>query len=165
MKNLSLIAAIGENNELGKDNKLIWYLKEDLKFFKENTMHKSIIMGRNTFESLPKLLIGRKHIVLTKKNIDVPKEVSLYHDYGDIKKHIKDSSEEFFVIGGSQIYSLFINDVDKMLITEIKEKDENADVYFPNFDKDEWSREVLCSHEDNGVKYNHVKYLRKGVKQ
>lgn len=164
MKNLSLIAAIGENNELGKNNKLIWYLKEDLKFFKENTIHKTIIMGRNTFESLPRFLVDRKHIVLTKKNIDVPKEVSLYHNYKDIKKYIEDSSEEFFVIGGSQIYSLFINDVDKMLITEIREKDTSADAYFPKFDKDDWSREILCSHEDNGIRYSHVKYLRKGVK-
>lgn len=164
MKNLSLIVAIGENNELGKNNKLIWYLKEDLKFFKENTMHKTIIMGRNTFESLPRLLVGRKHIVLTKKNIDVPKEVSLYHNYEDIKKHIENSNEEFFIIGGSQIYSLFINDVDKMLITEIKEKDEDADVYFPSFDKNEWYREFMCRHEENGIKYSHVKYLRKGVK-
>ena len=164
MKNLSLIAAIGQNNELGKDNKLIWYLKEDLKFFKENTMHKTIIMGRNTFESFPKLLVGRKHIVLTKQNIVVPDEVHLYHNYEDIKKYIENSDEEMFVIGGSQIYSLFINDVDKMLLTEIKEKEENADTYFPFFDKSKRDREVLCNHEDNGIKYDHVKYLRKGVK-
>ena len=70
MKNVNMIAAIGKNNELGKDNKLIWNLPNDLKFFKNMTMDKEIIMGSNTFYSLPKLLPGRKHIVLTRRNIE-----------------------------------------------------------------------------------------------
>lgn len=65
MDNLSIIAAIGKNNELGIDSKLIWYLPNDLKFFKEQTMHKHIVMGMNTFKSLPKVLPGRTHLVLT----------------------------------------------------------------------------------------------------
>ena len=63
---INIIAAIGKNNELGKDNDLIWKIKDDLKFFKEKTMGHDIIMGRKTFESLPRLLQGRRHIVLTK---------------------------------------------------------------------------------------------------
>ena len=161
MKNLSLIAAIGENNELGKDNKLIWYLKEDLKFFKEQTMGKTIIMGRNTFESLPGILKGRHHIVLSSNNLNFPSEVEVYHDYYTLKDAISKSREEMFVIGGASVYSLFIDDVDKMLLTEIMASDEQADTYFPQFDKDEWDREILCSHTDNDISYNHVKYLRK----
>lgn len=161
MKNLSLIAAIGENNELGKDNKLIWYLKEDLKFFKEQTMGKTIIMGRNTFESLPGILKGRHHIVLSSNNLNFSSEVEVYHDYYTLKDAISKSCEEMFVIGGASVYSLFIDDVDKMLLTEIMASDEQADTYFPQFDKDEWDREILCSHTDNDISYNHVKYLRK----
>jgi len=165
MKNLSLIAAIGKNNELGKDNKLIWYLKEDLKFFRENTMHKTIIMGRNTFESLPGVLKGRKHIVLSRSSVTLPSEVMVYHSYEEVKQYIESSSEEMYIIGGSSIYSLFIDDVDKMLLTEIMSEDKDADAYFPKFNLDEWEKEVLSNHEDNGIQYSHVKYLRKGVRK
>lgn len=164
MKNLSLIAAIGENNELGKDNKLIWYLKEDLKFFKEQTMGKTIIMGRNTFESLPGILKGRHHIVLTRNNLKLPNEVDIFHDYESLKEHIANIDEEMFVIGGASVYSLFMNDVDKMLLTEIMAQDDMADAYFPKFDRNDWEREILSSHTDNGISYNHVKYLRKKMK-
>lgn len=164
MKNLSLIAAIGENNELGKENKLIWYLKEDLKFFKEQTMGKTIIMGRNTFESLPGILKGRHHIVLSKSNLNLPSEVDVFHDYESLMAHITNIDEEMFVIGGASVYKLFLNDVDKMLLTEINAKDREADAYFPSFDINDWEKEVLCSHDDNGISYNHVKYLRKKMK-
>ncbi len=73
----SIIAAIGKNNELGKDNKLIWYLPNDLKFFKNTTMNKKIIMGSNTFKSLGRLLPNREHIVLSSKN-DYPSEVKCF---------------------------------------------------------------------------------------
>ena len=69
MKNLSLIAAIGKNNELGKDNQLLWHLKEDMKFFREQTTGKTIVMGRNTFNSFKKPLPNRHHIVLSRSNI------------------------------------------------------------------------------------------------
>ena len=70
MKDLIIIAAIGKNNELGLNNNLIWHLPGDLKFFKENTINKSIVMGLNTFKSLPNLLKNRNHIVITHQNID-----------------------------------------------------------------------------------------------
>ena len=71
MKKITMIAAIGKNNELGKNNNLIWPIKEDLQFFKQQTMGKPVAMGMRTLESLPKLLPGRKHIVLTTKNPDL----------------------------------------------------------------------------------------------
>ena len=75
--NISLIAAIGKNYELGKNNNLIWYIKGDLKFFKETTMGHPIVMGRKTFESLPKVLPGRKNIVISKSDI-LNKEIEKY---------------------------------------------------------------------------------------
>lgn len=161
MNNLSLIAAIGKNNELGKDNKLIWFLKEDLSFFRKYTINKTIIMGRNTYLSLPKVLDNRKHIVLTKQHLNVPENVYVYNDYTSLKRYINNTNEEMIVIGGSKIYSLFIDDVDTMLLTEIDDTCDMADTYFPFFDKKEWKQEIISSHEDNGIKYNHVKYLRR----
>ena len=84
--NLVIIAAVGKNNELGKDNELIWHLPSDLKFFREKTIGKNIVMGRKTFESLPKMLPNRRHIVITRGNIDNP-EVEVYHSIDDFLKN------------------------------------------------------------------------------
>ena len=72
MANLTMIACVGKNRGIGKDNDLIYHFKEDMKFFKEHTMGKKMIMGRKTLESLPKLLPGRTHLVLTHSKIDNP---------------------------------------------------------------------------------------------
>lgn len=161
MDNLVLIAAIGENNELGMNNKLIWYLPGDLKFFKEQTMNKSIVMGMNTFKSLPRLLPGRKHIVLTHQDIDLGEEVSIFHDRDDLLDYIKKINDEVFVIGGAQIYNQFIGEANKLVLTEVLASEPNADVYFPTFDKNEWNVEEVAEKEDNGIKYKHLIYERK----
>lgn len=161
MDNLALIAAIGENNELGKDNKLIWYLPGDLKFFKEQTMNKNIVMGINTFKSLPRLLPGRKHIVLTHQDIDLGEEVLIFHNREELLDYIKNIKDEVFVIGGAQIYKQFIDEANKLVLTEILASEPSADVYFPDFDKNEWNALEVASKEDNGIKYKHLIYERK----
>lgn len=161
MNNLVLIAAIGKNNEIGKENKLIWYLPNDLKFFKENTIGRPIVMGYNTFKSLPKLLPGRKHIVLTHKKIDFPEEVDVFHDKESLLESLNKYDGDVFIIGGASIYSQFINEADKLLLTEIDDEDKNADAYFPTFNKDEFISTILKENEDNGIKYKHLEYKRK----
>ena len=79
MDNITMIAAVGKNLELGKDNHLIWPIKEDLAFFREQTINRPIIMGMNTYLSLPRLLPKRKHIVLTRKKSILPSEVTVIH--------------------------------------------------------------------------------------
>ena len=88
MKNLSLIVAIGKNREIGKNNKLLWHIKEDLQFFKEKTIGKTIIMGEKTFYSLPGILSNRKHIVLTKTNDIFPNEVEVFRNLDDLLEYI-----------------------------------------------------------------------------
>ena len=161
MDNLVLIAAIGENNELGKDNKLIWYLPGDLKFFKEQTMNKNIVMGINTFKSLPRLLPGRKHIVLTHQDINLGEEVIIFHNREELLDYIKNINDEVYVIGGAQIYKQFIDEANKLVLTEVLASEPTADVYFPKFDKNEWNVEEVASKEDNGIKYKHLIYERK----
>lgn len=161
MKNLSLIVAVGKNMEIGKDNKLLWHIPEDLKFFKEKTSGKTIIMGSNTFYSLPKLLPNRHHIVLTLDDYKFPDEVEVYYDFNTLLKALDARDEEMFIIGGAAIYSLFIDYVDSMYITEI-DKEYDADKYFPNFDKNKWNRKILSNNECDGVEYKHVLYTRKG---
>ncbi len=160
MKNISMIAAIGKNNELGKDNDLIWHIKEDLQFFKEKTIGKPVVMGIKTLESLPKLLPERKHIVLTRRNLDLGDEITILHSKEELIDYALEHPEEIMIIGGASIYNQMIDISDTMYLTEIDAEAE-ADCYFPEFDKSEWNSEVLCSHEDNNIKYKHLVYTRK----
>lgn len=157
--NLVIIAAIGKNNELGKDNKLIWHLPGDLKFFKEKTIGKNIVMGRKTFESLPKMLPNRHHIVITTGNID-NSEVEVYHSIEDFLKGYSYSGETY-VIGGASIYDSLIDYVDVMYLTEINKECLEADSYFPDFDREGWRSEVIGNNTENGISYKHVLYKRR----
>ena len=156
----SIIAAIGKNNELGKDNDLIWKIKEDLKFFKETTMSHPVIMGSKTFYTLPKVLPGRTNIVISSKN-DFPEGVVVYKSIEEVINDYKDSDEELFVIGGGRIYKEFLNMCDKLYLTEIDAECDDADTYFPEFNKDDFEREELYDGIDNDISYKHVLYKRK----
>lgn len=160
MVNVSLIAAIGENNELGKENDLIWHLPGDLKFFKNITMGKDIVMGSNTFYSLPRMLPNRRHIVLTSKNIEIP-EVLVIHSKEELIKQLSDIKKEVMVIGGTSIYAQMLEYADKMYLTHIDATCNEAASYFPYFNYNEWDSEILGTNSDNGITYKHVLYKRK----
>ena len=164
MENVSMIAAIGKNNELGKDNKLIWNLPADLKRFQELTTGHTIIMGRKTFESLGRVLPNRKHIILCNDmEMNIENEaVEVLESIEDLKPYIEDS-EEHFVIGGATIYRLLMPYANKMYITEIDQEFE-GDVSFPEINKEEWNVvevEKGLKDEKNPYDYNYVTYVRK----
>jgi dihydrofolate reductase len=117
-------------------------------------------MGRNTFDSLPRMLPNRKHIVLSSRD-DFPSEVEVYKELKSILEKYKESSEEIFIIGGASIYELFLEYCDKLYLTEIDSEDRDASVYFPEFDKSLYNREELLNGEDNALSYKHVLYIRK----
>lgn len=156
----SIIAAVGKNNELGYKNNLIWHLKKDLSFFRDTTMNKTIIMGRRTFESLPRMLPNRKHVVLSSSN-DFPEEVTVFKSIDELLEYFKDSKEELFVIGGSSIYKQFLDISDKLYLTQIDASFEDADVYFPSFNKEDFDMEILDSECEDDINYEHVLYKRK----
>ena len=155
---VSMIVAIGSNNEIGKNNDLLWYLPSDLKFFKATTMGKSIIMGRKTFQSLPKALPGRKNIVISSdSNFNAPGAVVVT----DIEAALKESeTEEVFIIGGASIYKAYFPVADKLYITEVEFEDKEADVYFPEIDLTMWKKEILDEGEENGLKFKHILYTK-----
>ena len=161
---LSIIVAIAKNNVIGKDNKLIWHIPEDLKRFKKITTGKTIIMGRNTFLSLGRVLPERKHVVLThlKETVSDDPQVKTVYSIDDLKEYIENDQENF-VIGGAMMYKTLMPYANKMYITEIDQEFE-GDVYFPEIDKNEW--EVIektpgVTDEKNPYKYNYVTYVRK----
>lgn len=162
MKNITMIAAVGKNLELGKNNDLIWHFKEDMKFFKENTIGKPIVMGMNTLNSLPKLLPGRTHIVLTtKNNISLDEQIVVVHTIDELLNYVKKYGKEVMIIGGASVYKQMLEYSDKLILTEIDAEEKDADVYFPEFNKENWNSEVVGTHEENGIKFKHLVYTRK----
>ena len=157
---LNIIAAIGKNNELGKNNDLIWKISEDLKFFKQKTMGKYIIMGRKTFESLPNLLKGRRHIVLTRNEEIIP-GAAVYNNVQEIVD--KFQTKEAYIIGGASIYEEFIEYAAKMYLTFIDAECKEADVFFPKFNEDDFIKEILDEKHDEklDINYKHVLYKRR----
>lgn len=154
---IKLISAIGKNNELGKNNNLIWHFPNDLKFFKETTLNKTVVMGYNTYKSLPKALKDRRMVVLYNKDID---GVEVYKNEYEMLINLKDE-EEIFIIGGSTLYNTFIDIADELYLTEINAECKEADVYFPSFDKKLWKSKVIGKNSDNGIDYKFVHYTRK----
>ena len=156
---INIIAAIGKNNELGKNNDLIWKLKGDMKFFRDTTMGHTVVMGRKTFESLPEMLPGRKHVVISTSEIKND-EIELYKSIKEFLTKYKEYDGDVFVIGGATIYEQFIDIASKMYLTQIDDSKE-ADVYFPLFNKNEWEQEELGFNQENSTNYKHVLYKKK----
>lgn len=155
---ISMIAAVGKNFELGKNNDLIWHFKEDMKFFKNTTMGHTVIMGRKTFESLPKALPGRKNIVLSLNPNYTADSAEVISSVEEAVKLSKDS--EIFVIGGGKVYELMLAYADKIYLTEIEDECKDADTYFPTFDKKIYKREVIASYEVDSIKFSHILYSK-----
>lgn len=165
----SIIVAIGNNNEIGKNNKLLWHIPEDLKKFKKITLGKTVIMGRNTFESIGKPLPNRHNIVLSKnsklfsnncniktdschkENIEKTQNsekckynesLEICDDFSKIVEKYKNSDEEVFIIGGAQVYkkALELGIVEKLYISHIDFSNNQADTYFPEIDCNMWKK-------------------------
>lgn len=161
MKNIVIIAAIGKDRELGKNNSLIWTTKEDMTFFRNTTINHHVVMGRKTFESLPKLLPNRVHIVLTRSNLNLPEEVIKIASIDEFIKQAPLINDTIYVIGGGSIYTELMPYSDKMILTEIDDICPEADTYFPEFHKEEWNTETIGEYQEQEVKYLRKVYTRK----
>jgi dihydrofolate reductase len=130
-----------------------------MKFFKETTTGSTVIMGRKTFESLPKALPNRRNIVISrnrKLSLDGAEVV------GDIESALRASEgENVFIIGGGRIYEQFLPLADKLYLTEIDAECKDADTFFPAFDKKQYKRKKLTDFECNGIHFSHVLYTRR----
>ncbi|MEG0994960.1 MAG: dihydrofolate reductase [Bacilli bacterium] len=158
---ISIISAIGKNNEIGYENKLIWHIKEDLENFKKLTMNKKIIMGRKTYESLPKKLEGREYIVLTHNSNFIAENAIIFYDFKKLLTYIQTLKEEVMVIGGSSIYQSFLPYADILYLTEINESSINADAFFPSFDKKDFNQLIVKENHEGPLTYSFIKYERK----
>ena len=157
---IHIIVATDKNMAIGYQNKLLFWLPNDLKRFKELTTGNTIIMGRNTFLSLPKgALPNRRNIVLsTRKDASFPGAET----YASLEEAIKGCKEDekIYIIGGASVYSQFLEFADELILTEIDAECEDADVFFPTFDKSKYVRKVISSNSDNDIHYEHVIYSK-----
>lgn len=158
--NISMIACVGKNLELGKNNDLIWHLPNDLKFFKQTTLNKTVIMGRRTFESLPKKLPNRRNIVLMLPEEEKIPDVDIFYSVEEVLKEFENNAEEVFIIGGASIYKQFLPYAKRLYLTEVPCEDKEATVYFPEFDKEKYQRTIIAENSDGDIKYQHVLYER-----
>src|SRR5690554_2923966 len=133
---ITIIAAAAQNNALGKNNKLIWHLSDDLKRFKKLTLGGYIIMGRKTFESLPGILPERQHIVIT-RNPEFQAEGIVVVQSLEQALDLIPSDKEAFVVGGGEIYKQAIDIADKIELTRVHHQFE-ADTFFPEIDLSKW---------------------------
>lgn len=158
---LTIIAAIAENNALGKDNQLIWHLPADLKRFKKVTQGHAVIMGRKTFESLGKPLPNRTNIIITKQKAYKKAGCIVVNSLEEALQCAKDDNNPF-ILGGAQIYRQALDFADVLDLTIVHHVFE-ADAYFPEIDKNTWtevSREHHPKDEQNPYDYSFVIYKK-----
>ena len=155
-----LVAAVGENGELGQNNELLWHLPGDLPRFKKITMGSPIIMGRKTFDSIGRALPGRLNIVLS-ANQDWQAEGVITASSLDTALELANAENtgKSFVIGGGQIYKLFLPYATSMELTEVSDAPV-ADTFFPNFSSNEFVEIARIENEHDGLKFDYVTYQR-----
>lgn len=167
---LSLIVAVAENGAIGRNNELLWHISEDLKYFKSTTTGHPVIMGRKTYESIGRPLPGRRNVVLTRGDMEIPSiknpqttSMEIVHSLDEVYSLVQ-GDEEFFVMGGGMLYNATFPKADMLYLTKIYAVAEDADTFFPQVKDDEWEivKEGEMMHdEENDIDYQFLVYKRK----
>ena len=149
---MNIIVAVAKNNAIGKNNNLLWHIKEDLVYFKKTTLGATVVMGRKTFESIGKPLPGRRNVVVSK----TMNEIEGIEIFRSIDQAIGScsSNEEVFIIGGGEIYKQSISLVQRIFLTIVDVNIPDADTFFPELDMSQW-REIFREDHSRGVSFEH----------
>ena len=167
---LSLIVAVAQNNAIGRNNELLWHISEDLKYFKSTTTGHPVIMGRKTYESIGRPLPGRRNIVLTRGEMEIPPVKNPQTTSMEVVNSLEQVYEiasgegEFFVMGGGMLYNETFGKADYLYLTKIYATAEDADTFFPEVKESEWDvvRESELMHdEENDIDFKFIVYKRK----
>jgi dihydrofolate reductase len=156
MTTISIIAGIGKNRELGAENKLLWNIPEDLKFFREKTKGHPVIMGRKTYESIGRILPNRPNLIITRdNNFSIP-GVIICHSLDEAIKHAKElDRNEIFIIGGANVYAQAIGIADKLYLTVV-DAEFRADTFFPEYEKR--FKTVISKRESHDENFRYTFY-------
>lgn len=165
--NIIIIVAYSTNHVIGKNNGLLWHLADDMAFFKQQTSNKTVLMGKNTYLSLPKKfrpLPNRKNIVISRKEaIEKHEDLFWYNSLEEALQDVSYQEKEIYIIGGGLVYEQALPLADTVYATEVK-VDIKGDTYFPKLNPEDWKREVLhtfLKNEKNEYDFEVVKYKRK----
>jgi dihydrofolate reductase len=159
---ISIIVAVGKNNEIGKDNQLLWHLPNDLKYFKQITMGLPVIMGRKTYESIGRPLPGRVNVIITRNSSFQPDGCIVVDSIQNAMKATMPAND-IMIIGGAEIYTQTLPIADRIYVTEVDAELE-ADKFFPSIDDSYWeeiSRKHNSKDEKNEFNHDFVVYKRK----
>ena len=165
MKPMELIqiAALGKNRQLGLKGDMPWghTMKKDLQFFKTQTKGHPMVMGRKTWQSLPGMLPGRKHIVISRAGIELPEQAEHYFSVEEFLKAYQDRDETVFVIGGGSIYKALLPFSQKLMLTRF-DSDFEADVFFPELREEDYTITAMDDpYDENGIHCQHFLYEKK----
>lgn len=161
---MNAIVAVDENWGIGKNGDLLFHIPEDMKYFKEKTLHKVVVMGRNTFESLPKRepLPYRTNVILTSDVDYHVDDAVIVHSEQELLGYLKQyDSEDIFIIGGGTVYSMMLPYCDTVLVTKVNAACA-ADVYFPDLDEHPDFKPVWLSEtrDYDGITFNFTRWIR-----
>lgn len=143
---ISIIAAIGKNNELGKGNELLWKMPADMAHFRKTTALHAVVMGRKTFESIGQPLPNRRNVVITRDASYKKEGIEVAHSLAGVLDLFPDQKEEIFIIGGAELYKQTIEIADKLYITHVDAEDREADAFFPEIIPIVWNE---ISHQEH----------------
>ena len=149
---MNIIVAVAKNNAKGKNNNLLWHIKEDLVYFKKTTLGATVVMGRKTFESIGKPLPGRRNVVVSKTMNEI-EGIEIFRSIDQALGSCS-SNEEVFIIGGGEIYKQSISLVQRIFLTIVDVNIPDADTFFPELDMSQW-REIFREDHSRGVSFEH----------
>ncbi|MBR2837087.1 dihydrofolate reductase [Candidatus Saccharibacteria bacterium] len=155
---ISVIAAVGKNLELGKAGELVFHIREDMKFFKDTTMGHPVVMGRKTFDSIGRPLPGRQNYVVTHHPELLLDGVEPVRELRQFLESVAGDTEEYFVIGGAAVYREALPYAQVLYLTEVDAVEPGADVFFPEFDKSKYTREIIKEGKEDDLAYTFAKY-------
>lgn len=159
-----LIVAVADNGAIGKDNALLWHIREDLKFFKASTMGCPVIMGRRTFESIGRALPGRLNIVVSRTMSEPPAGVAVVSSLEEAYRLAEESgAERCFLMGGGQLYAAGLDCTETLYITKVKVEIPDADTFFPEVDYSQWtveSESEVKTDPETGYEFQFVIYKK-----
>jgi dihydrofolate reductase len=163
---ISLIAAVGDRLEIGQKKTMPWHIPEDLQRFKALTLGKTMVMGKNTFLSLPGVLPGREHWIAT-RDASFTKEhprVRILRDLDAQWSALAEAEEEYMIIGGGQIYAQALPYAARLYLTHVHRTYPDADTYFPAVDWTQWTITERSEEKTtaDGLKYEFIDYVRRG---
>lgn len=158
-RKINLIACVSKDLGLGFHNGLLWKIPADQKFFRQTTLNHIVVMGGNTYRSIGRPLPQRKNIVLSRTAVDNP-DIVWFDELNKLQDYLQQQTTEIYIIGGASIYETFLRQADRLILTEVNAI-KPADVFFPNFPKSNYKREVLQTGEFEGARYEMAVYTKK----